>query len=523
MDRRSHHEIPRSRQPDDLWDMCCPEGLVALRPILSNSLPLIELSDTCDTLMRRTVKVYHTTGVRQGPSVFLRNVGRGLCLAAACGLMLGAPGGVQAAVSLSVHVVRGGLDLDFGAITPDGTSRTEELELTVSNTGDQPYRVYQELTELTNERGERFPAEGLRMQLSQGLTGTRGTSGIAPVTSHLEEIFISDAQGRSDTLLVAYIVSSVAGVPAGAYRGVLRFSVESADATAVETIPVRLDVDTILSLQQWGSSRSVLSLGAIEPGARSSVEELLLQVSNNTSGSTQLIQEVVGPLVNERGDTLPEGALEMRVSSRQGDAPWRPLGIGPEVVLIDDRGSLEEIRLGYVVTTEPDQAAGIYRGTLRFRMDSLVSSASDELVMPIELQVKEIFTMSVTSISGDGTELWFVSRPGIATPEELNLRVEIQTNMGRPYQVLAGLDHPIVLSTGDELPADALVCSATDTQFGRIVAVPETPVAVGYEPLYESNPRGASDQFVLSCRLTIPPDAREGRYVGRLRFSITVF
>ena len=432
----------------------------------------------------------------------------------------------SASVALTVRVVRGGFDLDFGAIAPGSPSRTEELELTLSSTGGGSYRIYQEIPGLlVNERGERLPDGALRMQISRGLTGTPHTGGIISVDESLQELFVSDAAGTSDTLLLAYsLVPEGPRLASGSYRGVLRFTVESSAGDRVtETINVRADVSSSFGLDRDPASPSRLSYREVEPGGRTSSQELALRLANNTASPTEVTQELVEPLANARGDRLPAEAVRYAVSSAVGGREERPMSDQADPVVTDLRGELSSLRIGYAIAVPERQPAGQYRGTLRLRLTGVGSAPPAELLVPIEVEVQDVFTMSVRSLDDAGRTLRF-SRTGTGPDaQEQHMLVDIRTNMGRPYQVLFGLDHPLVLDTGETLPADALRVSVEHTGAGRIVYAPGSPVIVGYQPLYHSDESGSPDSFVVHYKLAIPRDAKAGEYTARLRFSITMF
>ena len=102
------------------------------------------------------------------------------------------------------------------------------------------------------------------------------------------------------------------------------------------------------------------------------------------------------------------------------------------------------------------------------------------------------------------------------------MRIEIRTNIRRPYRVLAGLDHPLVLPSGEMLPRESLVWSIPQTAHGTSLIRSDESVAVGYAPVYQSDAKGSPDAFVLTYRLSIPKDARDGLYSSQLRFTMTL-
>jgi len=430
---------------------------------------------------------------------------------------------VWAAVTLSVVNVRGGVDLDFGRIAPGAALRTEELEVRMTSAGGAQYRLYQELPGgLMNERGERLPEGALMMELSGGLRGTRGREGRAPVTERLQELYVSETAGTSDSLHIAYAIVS-SSLPPGVYRGILRFSVESRDGSprVTETIRAQAVVESAFELQLGEAAPHQLSLGAVAPGDSSLAQEVPLRLSNTAAQPTQVLGELAEPFVNARRDTLPENAIRYAVSSAAGQEPWQPLRSGSTVLLSDPRGQIGEFRLGVTAAIPPNQPAGRYQGRMRLQASHAGGGATLPLLLPIDVAVNEIFMLSVTPIGGPDDSLQFArAEPGTT---ERQMAVAIRTNLGRPYEVQAGLDHPLVLPGGEMLPRDAMVWSMTPPRRGRALVQGIAPVPIGYGPLYRSDEAGSPDEFVLSYRLTIPQEAKSGLYKGQLRFTITMF
>lgn len=430
-----------------------------------------------------------------------------------------------ATVTLAVRVVQGGLDVDFGTLTPtEASTRQQEVELTLTSTGGQ-YRVYQELPGLLiNERGDRLPPGRLVMRTSQGMTGTPNTGGIVTVAESTQELFISNAQGSSDTLLVAYAITAGSALPAGSYRGVMRYTVESLDTRAITTytLNLRATISTAVSLDRDSSSPSRVIFEAADPGERvTSQQPLRVAITNNAASQMEITQELVKPLTNEKGDRFAADALTYDLSAAQGSQTARPVVEHAEVMLSDARGEARALQLSYAAAIPQDQPAGTYQGMLRLRLTSLGSAAPAELLVPIELTVNEIFTMSILPAEG-ASGLQFGTADPTQGPLERTMRIEIRTNIRRPYQVLAGLDHPLVLPSGEMLPRESLVWSIPHTVQGTSLIRSDESVAVGYAPVYQSDAKGSPDAFVLTYRLSIPKDARDGLYSSQLRFTMTL-
>jgi hypothetical protein len=202
---------------------------------------------------------------------------------------------------------------------------------------------------------------------------------------------------------------------------------------------------------------------------------------------------------------------------------WRPIGLTPEPIVTAISSGSRTLDLAYAISAPPDQPAGRYVGVLHLIMTTQSPPTRDALAIPVEVVIKETMTMSVESPEDGAGALEFGRQQEDGQPVERSLWVAIQTNLGRPYQVLAGLDHPLVLPTGEQLPQDVLACGVEQAEQGVPLSGAARPMRVGYQPIYQSDAKGASAKFLLRCRLLLPRQARDGRYSSRLRFTIMTF
>ncbi len=447
-----------------------------------------------------------------------------LALGLAVALLI-APRASQAAVTISLRAVRGGIDLEFGRVAPGETSETRELEVTCTNTGSGRYRLYQQFSGgLTNERGDRLPDGQLVMQVSQGIRGQAFGGTIVLVSDAVQELYQSNDAGASDTLLIGYALVPAADITSGVYRGIVRFTVESLETGAIETQTMRVQAEiagqTDVQFQPFSPRR--VDFGQVDPGEEAAPIELSLLVRSNRQGTLSVLHELIEPLQNEHGTRVGDGALQLSAASPQGSRPWQAPGLGLEELLTNRGGELDRFQLAYRASLPQDQAAGRYRGSARVQVRHEGTVIADHLV-PLELIVPEVLMMTVSGAVNGEESLHFTRVESGSQPAEQTMVVQVRSNLGRPYQVLAGLDHPLVLPTGEELPAESLLWSLPQPGKGTALIASGAPVHVGFEPLYRSDGDGSSDSFVLAYRLSIPAQARDGMYSGHIRFTITVF
>ncbi len=435
------------------------------------------------------------------------------------------PTQAMASVTLSTRIIQGGIDLDLGRVETGQFSTTRELELTLTNSGSGQYRLYQEVPGfLVNERGARLPEGAIIFQISRGSSGMPSTGAIIPLAESQQELYVSNAAGASDVLVLAYSVSGGAKWVAGSYRGVLRFTVESRETGSITTaiVNVRLVVVPVVELERAAAAPNQLRFSALEPGKKSAALELPFKIQNNAAAPVTLMQEMVEPFQGSEGQYFASEAFSYQLSSAQESSAWQPVSGRPERILSDDQGAVGDAHLFYAATVADNQRAGIYRGKLRIWLVTATGSTSDSWTIPVEIEVQEVFTVSVTILDG-AQAMHFRRDPSGGGDTEHTMRVTVTSNIGKPYQVLGGLDHALVLPSGEALPASSMTWLIEETKQGRTLITANAPVAIGLEPIYQSDTNGSSETFLLHYKMAIPADARDGVYSGRMHFSVTVF
>ena len=130
---------------------------------------------------------------------------------------------------LSVEVVGGGSELDFGSVRQGESPPRKELVVGMRCNLRRPYQITQEaFGPLQNERGDVIPLERFTC-VTYGATGnkTKGQLGAkqpTPVTDKPLILFVSDEEGRGDYFTVGYNVAPPPDQHYGEYTTVLTFT-----------------------------------------------------------------------------------------------------------------------------------------------------------------------------------------------------------------------------------------------------------------------------------------------------------
>ena len=142
----------------------------------------------------------------------------------------------SAEVTLQVTSVQGGasLEVDFGtarSLGPEGEPETEgavrQARLSVSSDSGRPYRVLQRVNgPWIGPDGVEIPLSAVRFSISETQTaGSNRFPGPSPLSLGEQEIFLSDASGSAENLVITYLVNLPPGQRAGSYRTTLSYQV----------------------------------------------------------------------------------------------------------------------------------------------------------------------------------------------------------------------------------------------------------------------------------------------------------
>jgi len=149
-----------------------------------------------------------------------------------------ASGPARAEVTLQVTSVQGSasLEVDFGTargLGPEGEPGMEpvarQVRLSVSSDSGRPYRVFQRVNgPWSGPDGVEIPLGAIRFSISETQTsGSNRFPGPAPLSLGEQEIFLSDASGSAENLVISYVAQLPPGQRAGSYRTTVSYQVEA--------------------------------------------------------------------------------------------------------------------------------------------------------------------------------------------------------------------------------------------------------------------------------------------------------
>jgi hypothetical protein len=438
-----------------------------------------------------------------------------------------------AAPTLTAIGLRGGSTFDIGELNTDKPTTHEEITFTIGAGTATQYRLVQSVSRpLTNDRGTVLEPGWIRLELFGAKTGTIRIRGVVALSPQPTELFVSAISGQNEQLTML-MSASLRGRPndpigteapeAGTYTGAFHYILQSINGAAVKTltVPIRLRVNPVTSLNLSPDSRSRISFGRLDPGQESSPTTIRVMAANNLSGDTRLEQQLTGPLRNEAGDALPLRAISITPLSAGAVSSTLPLE--PRMTLlasVQPSRPIQAIELAYRLAIPESQPAGTYRGIVSLRLGGSQGQAAATMDVPIEVTVNSVLSLRVTNPAGGEPQLDFGQIDmGRASPVR-SLAIKIQSNTKSRYRVLFHLEHPLA-NQHAQLPADSLLCAPSRTLGGRLES-PMLPVPVDRQvPLYVSDAGGSTASFFQNCRTFVPNIARAGEYRTRIIYELS--
>ena len=430
--------------------------------------------------------------------------------------------GVEAEFSLSVVPYEGGYDLRFGKIFQEKVNKEVIVKITSTTLGKR-YRLIQVLSEpLTNDEGRRIP------QNSFSVYGIRGTNRYGtllereiPVSLGRTIIYTSNSQGNSDSFNLVYSLKVSPDQAPGFYQGKIVYILEPIDSAESQ---VRVILNIFAEVKQSPKIEIKTLEGRkiyLNPKKKKSVD-VLVSIKGNLGKKFQILQLVCGPLVNSEGDELAYDKIKFLTKEvKKGEGVLKPLALSSrkEVIYTSWRGEPEDFIIRYNLEELEKEKVGKYRTDIKYFLEIPGSFVRYIDTLPLEVENPPIFNLKVTPETG-GVILFKNLKP-LRPPKINEVTIEIETNLGKPYQVSQKIISELVNKEGDKIPLKhlSLRTESINTK-GSLKYPKDTVVKRGEMVLFVSDSNGSSDKFKVIYKLEAPLNLKPGDYSTRIVYSI---
>ncbi len=452
------------------------------------------------------------------------------------------PADAWAIFELSVSPRDGGQNVRFDVSPSEpGLLRNEEVTVAVTTDEGQPYRITQTSHQpLTNERGDVIPQGAFIVFSPSSPLGNLRVEQETAIYMGQTNLYTSNGSGESDSFLLVFNVRVPENLPGGVYQTRLTYMLEPTNAgTALSTRVVHLDVRVELrstfkiDIRRSGGGTG-LDLSRIDRNRPVAKGALSVRIDANLGSRYRITQELAEPLTSQTGFVIsPNVFIFEGVGASRGElavsGQARTVSESQEVVYTNQEGSGDAFELRYSVLPESAATsagesakplrAGIYTGTLLFRVESSSSLAPTETFrVPVRLEIEPVLYLEVKADGGTGLSF------GRFRPDDLRERtvtLDARSNLGVPYQVSQILSRRLVNEKGQPLPEEIFTYFADEPQGGKVGSTTPTPVREGEDVVYTSDAKGTTESVKLHYSLIIPKDTSAGSYNSDIKYSIT--
>lgn len=435
-----------------------------------------------------------------------------------------------AAFNLSVSPYEGGYDLRYGKI--DATKGRINKELTINITTDinKQYRLIQILQEpLTNRQGTRFPQNNFLVHAIRGTNryGTLSVEEEVPVFMGRSIIYTSNQQGTSDSFTLAYTLIVPPDQEPGSYRGKLRFTLEpissaQTPATAILDLLAEVEVESTIRVTT-SSGQRVIQLCAYPQEKRSF--DVGIDIIGGMGREFSITQVVSSHLLSSEGNRFDLNLANLSVQG--GDkglvlSTPTPVSLQRQTLYTSSpAGAADSFVITYGLADLATQRSGRYRGKIKYLLESpgITNPLID--ILDLEIDNPEVFDLIITPELGAGF-LRFDNLDPHEPPRISEVKAEIRTNMGKPYQVSQHIASLFTSKEGKTIPSKYFTLKTEPEDTKGILKYPEKhEVRLGEMVLFISNQEGSPDEFKIIYELSIPPDLKAGDYSTSITYSIT--
>lgn len=433
-----------------------------------------------------------------------------------------------AAFSLSVSPYDGSFELRFEE--SDRFQTTAKKEVTVQVTSDigKRYQVTQTLlSALASAEGVFLPQDAFTVYTLRGSNarGTLGLDSAMPVGLGTTTLYTSDETGQGDTFTLVYTLHYSLVEQGGLYKGRLSFLLEPIDSTQS---PVRATLDIELNIKTSAqvevsllSGGNTINLSA--PDERGIPAEVTISIKGQPAGQYQIFQQVELPLGPDT-EKLLDNVYFSSKGAKNGvlaQTGKTPLTAGRALIYTSNPAAADEqIVLTYGLNA--GTTAGRMSGKINYYIESPAQSALIAGI-DIEVEVAPVFKLSATP-EGRGISFADVV-PGQL--QEREITIEIDSNLGKPYQVSQRFSSLLTNQQGETISPEAFTLKTAalpgKTVKGTMKYPQDTPVQEGETALFISDAEGEAQTFKIIYQLNVGrhTQIKSGDYSAQVVYSMS--
>ncbi len=430
---------------------------------------------------------------------------------------------VEASLNLTVTPYEG-MSLRFGEVNSDSYIN-KEVKIRITSTDGVQYRLRQRLLEpVVSDKGEILNEGVLNFYTVRGTnaSGSLYQDTLRVLSTRDEILYTSNRTGDSDSFVIVYSVDGKKISQSGHFRGKILYTLESVGGASSKTyiLDLSLNANPAINVTIEAPSGRVVKLGTrYDSDLKSSLK---VKLNIPPESNIKIYQDLTEPLTKEDGTVLEEGAIKFFVSGlSKGESNYKSassLMRGRALIYSSDEGS-SEFYINLFIDKEliKGASAGLYKGELIYYFEG--ENINETIPIKLEVETARVFDIKVTSEEGFS---FLGVKPG-NPPQEKVVKVEVNTNMKAPYQVIQRVTMPLTDEKGNKIPEKffRMKVELPGKDKGKTDFLDFHPVGVGDKIIFTSTAEGDPVSFDIIYRLDVSYEVIAGNYSTQVTYLLS--
>lgn len=436
--------------------------------------------------------------------------------------------------AITARPVTGQSELSF-QVNPGSTVTPAEVTISITNPLVR-YEVRQELI-MSPSSGQyqidwrSFSMRGIRRSLAAGGTFYAGQD--APMPLMTFDPIYTNINGLPEQFTLVYYVNLPASIPAGSYRGRLKYTFVPLTAGAPQAYAF---LNILVNVGQQPAAgpqkadieiKPLTGLNAIMlNSAREDMQNFDVQVTmnarpNNLFTLSEIIRE---PMMSSEGNQLDYAVVDFQTRNvRTGmGVPVTPLSIQQQRIFTSGPGgeAPDSFIVNYKLGDLSGEKAGRYKTRIQYMLEQSGRPITLLKALDLQIEIERIFELVITP-EEQRSAIEFRDLKPSEEPKESTVTVEIKTNIGRQYQVSQNVFSELSDKEGKVYPSKYFTMRQESISTkGKLKYLAKSEVKKGDTVLFVSDAQGSPDKFKLIYELNTSWDIKAGNYSSRVAYSL---
>ena len=270
-----------------------------------------------------------------------------------------------------------------GSVSPNGVrlnysngkiDNKEFVRISFNGNRSNPIRIYQEFEVFPqNEQAEELNKDLLKFKV----VSNSGPSEFQEETAvERKRVKLYDSNEDTDSIIVHFELDpqETAQQKQGRYHGRVKYIVETASQTKEEVLDLELEVAPIFNVEVKFPPQGV-KFGNILPTSPPQISEVEVRVNTNLGKPYMVMQNVVTPLTNPKGNAIDREYFTIKGELKEGDGgrvannDYVPILPGESPIFFSDsQGSPAAFKIYYRLKAYPDMHPGDYSTSIVYSL-----------------------------------------------------------------------------------------------------------------------------------------------------------